>query len=187
MLALLHDPTMKRTAQRSTLHDWQQEDAGRLKGLIAIAKRKQGWPGMDEFAADALGKSGSFLSQLASGYRPLNLQHAIALAKGLGVGVDEISPTLARILSGTKTPAHEAQPKSLAIENRRGSEFDRSVFRALKTLEPDVRMSIKTVILALAAAKNPNYAQWLTGMDQFNSRRESPTKRPARKREKEAK
>lgn len=164
---------MKRKAQKSELEAWQREDAERLRELIYRAKRRADWQGMDEFAAAWLGKSGSFLSQLVSGYRPLNLEHAVRLAKGLGVDVSKISPTLASPLADE--PAARIDPSALRLPstNRRRSELDRAVFRALETLEPDVQMSIKSMILALATAKNPNHAQWSSSIEKFNHSRDS--------------
>lgn len=166
----------KRKAQKSELDYWQLEDAGRLRELIATAKSKRTWPGMDEFANRYIGKSGSYLSQLAGAYRPLNLQHAIALAKGLGVDLDKISPTLAQSLAGVPIPTASAPPLSVKEprhSNRRDSEYDRSVFRALDTLDPAVKLSIQNMILAIAAAKNPRHSEWSNSIEEFNHSRDA--------------
>lgn len=171
---------MKRKAQKSELEAWQREDAARLRELIYRAKQRADWRGMDEFAAAWLGKSGSFLSQLVSGYRPLNLEHVIRLAKGLGVDVKKISPTLASPLTDVQPVEAGPLAPRPPLTNRRRSELDRAVFRAMETLEPDVQMSIKGLILALATAKNPNHAHWSSSIERFNHSRDS--KSGARKR-----
>lgn len=177
-LALLHPSVMKRPARKSNLQAWQQEDADRLKALLRAAKDNHGWPGFDEFASTWIGKSGSYLSQLAGAYRPINLKHAIGLARGLGVDVEKISPTLARELAGVETPrATSPEPAHTGPQrNRRASEYERSVFRALATLEPAVKMSIESMILALAAANSARYAQWSADIERFNHDRDASGK-----------
>lgn len=162
-----------RKAQKSELAEWQKQDAARLKELLSAAKDKGNWPNLDEFASRSIQSTGSYLSQLANGYRPLNLKRVIALAKNLGVDVDKISPTLAQSLSGVSLPAPAAEVKARTERNRRDSEYDRSVFRALDTLDKAVKMSIQNMILAIAAAKNPRHAKWSDDIDQFNHRRDS--------------
>lgn len=170
---------MKRPAKASRLSDWQKDDAGRLRQLIAAAKNRGDWPGIDEFASTHIGKSGSYLSQLQSGYRPLNLEHAVGLAKGLGVSLELISPTWAAALVGAQLPAAQRSAQQPPAKNRRSSEYDRSVFRALSTLEPDVQMSIKGMILALASAKSASHAAFMSKIERFNHSRDSakPAKR----------
>lgn len=184
-LALIHIHGMaKRKAQKSELDDWQLEDAARLRELIAQAKARRGWQGMDEFANRHIGKSGSYLSQLAGAYRPLNLQHAIALAKGLAVDLDNISPTLAQSLAGVPIPAPPSAPaqvRDTAARNRRDSEYDRSVFRALDTVDPAVKISIQNMILAIAAAKNPRHLEWSSAIEDFNNKRDAKTPSDAKK------
>lgn len=173
---------MKRRGQKSELEAWQKEDAARLRTLLNAAKRQPTWRGIAAFSEECVGKSGSFLSQLASGYRPLNLTHAIRLAKGLGVTVADISPTLAAEIAEAATTKPSESSSPTTHRNRRASEFDRSVFRALETLEPEVQMSIKNMILALATAKNPDYLAWSSGIEEFNHKRDAG--RPPAKKQK---
>lgn len=171
---------MKRKAQKSELKHWQAEDAGRLRDLIRRAKQSPSWPGIDEFASACIGRSGSFLSQLTSGYRPMNLQHAIGLAKGLGVEVNEISPTLAAALPGAQRAMPVESPGKSSPQNRRFNEYDRAMFSAFGTLEREVKMSIRNMIFALATAKNPHHAQWSNEIEQFNEQRDSVRSVPRR-------
>lgn len=96
---------MKRKASASNLERWQVEDAARLKKLLDQERKSPGWPGQDAFAEASIGRSGSYLTQLATGYRPLQLEHAAALARKLRVKVEDISPTLAQKLSSLHEPA----------------------------------------------------------------------------------
>lgn len=113
-LAVLHSAAVKRKAQASELEPWQVEDAARLKALLDQARKSRNWPGQDAFASEAINRSGSYLTQLATAYRPLNVKHAVALARRLRVKVRDISPTLADQVAALGSPDEPAGRKKRA-------------------------------------------------------------------------
>lgn len=75
----------------STIEPWQQQDAARLDALFdAHAKISQ-----TEFGERYEIGSQGMVWQYLSGRRALNIKAAAAFARGLGVNIDDFSPTLA--------------------------------------------------------------------------------------------
>lgn len=72
------------------LEPWQAEDAARLKALFLRQEKSQAQFGYDF----DIGTQGMVWQYLAA-RRPLNIEAAVAFAKGLNVGISEFSPTLA--------------------------------------------------------------------------------------------
>lgn len=121
-------------AKRKPIEEWQLQDAQRLK---AIWDKKQ--PGSQE-KFGAIHKIGSqgLVWQYLNGYIPLNLPIAIRFANGLGVTVQDISPTLAQDL--------EWLPVSGGLPNE---ALD--VARAWLRLAPSVREQMAAAILGAAS------------------------------------
>ena len=96
----------------TTLADWQIEDAARLKALFEARTELIGKKLISQ--ADfgekyGIGSQG-MVSQYLQARRPLNVDAAVAFAKGLEVAIDEFSPQLASFIqhaSGYATKVHE--------------------------------------------------------------------------------
>ncbi|MGX9698144.1 S24 family peptidase [Janthinobacterium lividum] len=74
------------------LENWQIEDAQRLKSLFDAREPKIS---QAEFGAKFEIGSQGMVWQYVAARRPLNIKAATAFARGLGVNVEEISPTIA--------------------------------------------------------------------------------------------
>lgn len=87
-------------ARASTpIESWQLEDAARLKKLFKEHSRLN----QTEFGARyQIGNQG-YVWQLLNGRRPLNIDSVRKFADGLGLPIDEISPTLAQRISEAST------------------------------------------------------------------------------------
>lgn len=81
---------------RKPLEAWQLEDARRLKRLWIERRPKVGDRPMtqEEFAAAYLDATQGLFFQYTSGRIPLNLEAALLFSKGLGVRIEDFSPTL---------------------------------------------------------------------------------------------
>lgn len=75
------------------LDAWQAEDAARLKALFEA--RAEPRISQMEFGAQFEIGSQGMVWQYLDGRRPLNISAAVAFARGLGVKVDQFSPTIA--------------------------------------------------------------------------------------------
>jgi transcriptional regulator with XRE-family HTH domain len=89
----------KTTTRETPLEQWQADDATRLKALFVakkgVIKIKDKPLTYDRFA-EAFGiSSGNMVWQYLSAHRPLNLNAATLFANGLGVNIEDFSPTLA--------------------------------------------------------------------------------------------
>lgn len=76
------------------LEQWQLDDAARLLRLYKIYRDKGGLK-QEEFAHEFGLKSQGNMGHYLHGRRPLNIAQAQNFAKGLGLAVEEFSPTLA--------------------------------------------------------------------------------------------
>lgn len=167
---------MKRKAQRSKLEVWQQEDAKRLRDLIDDAKKQPDWKNLDDFAERAGVGTQSNLSQLSNGYRPLNLEKTMALAKALRVAVARISPHFAGELASAP-PAYDDATKPEPARSERNGEadaLDTMMINSLRTLHPELRQSIRTLVTTVAMAQSASYADW-------SRRREAEVNRRSKK------
>lgn len=79
-----------------TLEDWQLEDARRLKVLFDSREPKIS---QTEFGAKFEIGSQGMVWQYVAARRPLNIKAATAFARGLGVNVEDFSPTIAGQIS----------------------------------------------------------------------------------------
>jgi hypothetical protein len=108
---------MPRQYRPTTLEDWQIGDASRLSALLDQAETRQDWVSQSHFAEhNGIGTQSMFW-QYKSGRRALNLDAAIGFAAGLGVPVEDISPTLAKRLS-LAAPTRDARPVLSRDESR---------------------------------------------------------------------
>lgn len=88
------------TNSTTTLADWQNEDAARLKALFEARTELIGKKLISQ--ADfgekyGIGSQG-MVSQYLQARRPLNVDAAVAFAKGLGVSIEQFSPQLASFI-----------------------------------------------------------------------------------------
>lgn len=86
------------TKARKPLEQWQIEDAARLKTLFERNTELS----QAAFGAEYDIGSQGVVWQYLSGHIPLNLPAVVKFARGLGVSVPEISPTLAGMLGDQK-------------------------------------------------------------------------------------
>lgn len=87
--------TKKKQPSRKPLEPWQIRDAARLKELFA----KRAGKSQLQFAIDnKIGETQGAVEQYLNGRIPLNLSAALKFAEGLGVAVEEFSPTIAQQL-----------------------------------------------------------------------------------------
>jgi len=100
------------TTDKKSLEPWQAEDAARLKALFDVRE-----PRLSQAEFGALHEIGSqgMVWQYLAGRRPLNIKAATAFARGLGVGIADISPTLAAqvAVASDLAPSTEARPHVL--------------------------------------------------------------------------
>ena len=90
------------------LEDWQMEDARRLKALFDAREPKIS---QAEFGAQYDIGSQGMVWQYVAARRPLNIKAVTAFARGLGVTVEEISPTIAsEITSAASHTSSHAYP-----------------------------------------------------------------------------
>jgi hypothetical protein len=78
--------------KKQPLLPWQVEDAARLDALFQKRKEKTS---QEKFGADYDIGSQGMVWQYLKGHRPLNIKAAEAFARGLGVKIEDFSPTLA--------------------------------------------------------------------------------------------
>lgn len=105
---------MPRPAQKSTLADWQKEDAARLLKLFR-SQPKETRLSQEAFASrNDIGTQGN-LWQYLHGYRALNAEVAVKFAAGLGCPVVAFSPRLAKKLGEMASAGSVAPAK---VENR---------------------------------------------------------------------
>lgn len=79
------------TNEPKSLESWQKEDAMRLNALF----KERAQTSQAEFGARYKIGSQGMVWQYLSGRRPLNIKAARAFATGLGVSIEQFSPTLA--------------------------------------------------------------------------------------------
>lgn len=86
----------------ANMKEWTtEEEAANLRRLLASVKNKA------QFAKDfGVPGGASMLSQHQSGHRPISLDAAKAYAKGLGIGIGEIAPRFAKLVSDVSELAH---------------------------------------------------------------------------------
>lgn len=169
---MLHNRDMVRSGKKSSLAPWQLEDAARLRDLLAKHARKPDGESQAAFAERWDIGTQSHLSQLATGYRPLNLETTLKLAKGLRVPIAEISPRMAEILA-TAPPAYaDGSPPPPKPKEKGPSALDVSMLAALRSLDPVVSESIRTMIHAIATAANERHAEFMRSLDAFNHKRD---------------
>lgn len=102
------------------MKEWTtEEEAANLRRLLTGVKNKA------QFAKDnGVPGGASMLSQHQSGHRPISLDAAKAYAKGLGIGIGEIAPRFAKLVSDVSELAQPApHPKT--------QEIDLSVYSAV--------------------------------------------------------
>lgn len=97
------------------MKEWTtEEEAANLRRLLASVKNKA------QFAKDfGVPGGASMLSQHQSGHRPISLDAAKAYAKGLGIGIGEIAPRFAKLVSDVSElaqPATEAARIASTLE-----------------------------------------------------------------------
>lgn len=90
------------------IEQWQLEDAARLKKLFADRAP------LNQAAFGAEYKIGNqgYVWQLLNGRRPLNIKAAQAFATGLGITIDEFSPTLAAQISDASAQVEKLEEES---------------------------------------------------------------------------
>lgn len=88
------------------MKEWTtEEEAANLRRLLASVKNKA------QFAKDfGVPGGASMLSQHQSGHRPISLDAAKAYAKGLGIGIGEIAPRFAKLVSDVSELAQHSKP-----------------------------------------------------------------------------
>lgn len=87
-----------------SIERWQQEDADRLNALF----KKHAKVTQAEFGVRyGIGSQG-MVWQYLSGRRPLNIKAAEAFAHGLGISIDQFSPTIANQVLEASKRASEA-------------------------------------------------------------------------------
>lgn len=103
------------------MKEWTtEEEAANLRRLLASVKNKA------QFAKDfGVPGGASMLSQHQSGHRPISLDAAKAYAKGLGIGIGEIAPRFAKLVSDVAELAHHG-----ASDEQAGSGLTRSLDNA---------------------------------------------------------
>lgn len=86
------------------MKEWTtEEEAANLRRLLTGVKNKA------QFAKDyGVPGGASMLSQHQSGHRPISLDAAKAYAKGLGIGIGEIAPRFAKLVSDVSELAQPA-------------------------------------------------------------------------------
>lgn len=104
----------------ANMKEWTtEEEAANLRRLLTGVKNKA------QFAKDnGVPGGASMLSQHQSGHRPISLDAAKAYAKGLGIGIGEIAPRFAKLVSDV---SELAQPAPYP----RGHEIDMSAYSAV--------------------------------------------------------
>ena len=102
------------------MKEWTtEEEAANLRRLLTGVKNKA------QFAKDnGVPGGASMLSQHQSGHRPISLDAAKAYAKGLGIGIGEIAPRFAKLVSDV---SELAQPAPYP----RAHEIDMSAYSAV--------------------------------------------------------
>lgn len=102
------------------MKEWTtEEEAQNLRRLLADVKNKA------QFAKDfGVPGGASMLSQHQSGHRPISLDAAKAYAKGLGIGIGEIAPRFAKLVSDVSELAQPAPPQQ-------GHEIDMSAYGSI--------------------------------------------------------
>lgn len=97
----------------ANMKEWTtEEEAANLRRLLTGVKNKA------QFAKDnGVPGGASMLSQHQSGHRPISLDAAKAYAKGLGIGIGEIAPRFAKLVSDVSELAQPApHPKAQEID-----------------------------------------------------------------------
>jgi hypothetical protein len=123
----------------STIEPWQQQDAARLEALFnARAQVSQ-----SEFGERYEIGSQGMVWQYLSGHRALNIKAAAAFARGLGVHIDEFSPTLAEQIA-LASVATEAS----CADDWPFSQVDEAKTRALSDTD---RARLEAAVLIAAA------------------------------------
>ncbi len=175
MLALLQYSTVAKKFEASKLEPWQAADAKRLLDLWN-RQPPEGRLSHAEFAArHDIGTQGN-LAHYLHGRRPLNLETAGKFARGLGVQVSDISPTLAGeladIQSAQQTPVErpprntmpKVEPRHLAL------------LQAYLSLPEETRFAVRMLIETLAGAQNPRMHAFMRELEQFNHKRDAKVK-----------
>lgn len=100
----------------NTLASWQIEDAARLKALFDARAELTGKKlSQAEFGEKyGIGTQG-MVSQYLQARRPLNVDAAVAFAKGLGVTIDEFSPQLAKSIQHASSFASRTDEELTAL------------------------------------------------------------------------
>lgn len=137
----------KTTAYRaSKLESWELDAASKLRTLFAERPELR----QKSFGTQYEIGSAGMVSQYLTAKRPLRLPTAIKFAKGLGVLVEDISPTLAAQLPKQNTPLTPVQQAPAAIS------FDNAVrVIALKLLEVDAATARRAMGVLTDLATDP--------------------------------
>lgn len=95
------------TTNKAPLEEWQLADAARLKSLF---DNREDRLSQAEFGVRYEIGSQGMVWQYLAGRRPLNIKAATAFARGLGVRIEDFSPTIAEQVTGASTVSTSEQP-----------------------------------------------------------------------------
>jgi hypothetical protein len=113
----------------SKLEDWEVEAAARLKALFDDRKDLT----QKSFGLNFGIGTGGMVSQYLNAKRPISLHTAIKFARGLGVSVSDISPTLAAQLPKA-TGEGEMIPKTTSLHQASSSATPATLGQTLERL-----------------------------------------------------
>lgn len=140
------------TAVPRSLETWQVDDATRLKALFEARK---GRFSLEEFGRRFEVGSQSIVSQYLNAQRPLNIQTAVAFAKGLDVEIGDFSPRLADEIRRSTSTISESVWRAAA-----GSEVGLSLSDRLQLVMAEQKLSIDA-LAALLSVETAVIRAWL--------------------------
>jgi transcriptional regulator with XRE-family HTH domain len=120
--------------KKSKMTQWQVDDARRLS---AIWERKKTMSQAEFGATTGIGTQG-MVHQYLAGLTPLNLSAAGKFAAGLGVLIDEISPTLADQVRELHKLCDPVKTQDFGVAPSVKAYIDQTLKRMIETRDKDV-------------------------------------------------
>lgn len=154
------------TKERKSLEPWQIEDAGRLRRLWEEFHTRTKMSQSQFGAKFDIGTQGA-VWQYLQGERALNLRAAIRFAKGLGVFVSDISPTLAAELpDALQSPLQGLEQLARDLPDDSGQE-----------VLDFIRYKFERADGLIASDKAASYLQWIDRITEDLKRRKYTDKK----------
>jgi transcriptional regulator with XRE-family HTH domain len=134
---------------KTSLKDWQQQDARRLSALFEARRQQYGFT-QKSFAEDYDLKSQGNVSQYLTGYIPLAIESAVKFSNGLVCLVEDFSPTLGAHM---KQLGLFQRPVSIAPKGESLTPSEAKLIACYRIASADLKRALSAIADAHLAVK----------------------------------